>query len=136
MSEQTRVSVNAFLVKDNKILLGKRLVNAGFGQWGLPGGHLEYKESLSDAIRRELREEIGIEATSVQFAQVVNDTQQERHYIHINFIVTEWTGEIVNKEPEKCEKWDWFDLEQLPENIFFAHKKFFAAPKLGEQYID
>ena len=51
------LGVNTFLIKDNKILLGKRLNVAGHGQWGLPGGHLEENEDLIEAAKRELLEE-------------------------------------------------------------------------------
>jgi hypothetical protein len=50
-------------------------------------------------------------------------------------LVPQWSGELVNNEPEKCESWEWFDLDDLPENIFFGHSKFFPTFKKGINFI-
>lgn len=102
MVKMFKIGVNALLIHKNKVLLGKRLVKAGFGEWGFPGGHID-------------------------FLQLVNDPRQEDHFIHINFLVKKWSGKLENKEPNKCEEWRWFDLSNLPENIFFGHEKFLPA---------
>ncbi len=49
-----------FLVKGQKILLGKRLGKRGNGQWWCPGGHLEFGESVEAGMKREVLEETGI----------------------------------------------------------------------------
>lgn len=56
MAEQTRpeVGVGLLIVKDDLILLGKRLASHGTGSYGGPGGHLEHGESIEDCILREL----------------------------------------------------------------------------------
>lgn len=135
MLPQFKVGVNAILIKDNKVLLGKRLGSSGVGQWGFPGGHLEYKELMIEGVKRELREETGLEATDLQFLQLVNDPTEHDHYIQVNFVVTNWTGTIEVKEPDRCEAWGWFDLDNLPENIFFGHAKFLPLYKEGKNFV-
>ncbi|MGM0629054.1 MAG: NUDIX domain-containing protein [Patescibacteria group bacterium] len=57
---QVKVAVNAFVVRDDKLLLGKRKNIAGNGTWGgLPGGHVEYMESLEVATKMNLRRKQG-----------------------------------------------------------------------------
>ena len=45
--------------KDGQVLLGKRLAKAGYGTWGLPGGHVLDEEQILDAAKREIKEELG-----------------------------------------------------------------------------
>ena len=126
-----KIGVNTFLINNNKILLGKRLSKAGYMTWGLPGGHLEPGENLAEAAKRELFEETGIQATELEFLQLINDPindiRQDAHYIQINFLAKKWQGEPVVKEPSKCERWEWFDLNNLPKDIFFGHQAFIPA---------
>jgi nucleoside triphosphatase len=62
------------------------------GCWIIPGGHLEYGESLQDCVRRETREELGIEIADIEFIQVQEATppldeyyKPEKHFIFVNF---------------------------------------------------
>jgi len=119
-----RVGVNVFVVRDEKLLLGKRKNCYGAGTWALPGGHLEQGEALVAGAARELLEETGLTADSFEFANIVNDPSKEgRHYLQIGFEAIGVKGDPENKEPDRCEEWHWFDLNTLPENIFPNHKK-------------
>lgn len=128
MSEQTiKVGVAVVVKRDGKILLGKRLNVAGSGSWGLPGGHLEYGESLTAAAKRELLEETGLHADGLEFINITNDPRDDRHYIHLVFIAHAFTGEPRLMEPDKCAGWEWFESSRLPEPIFYGHKKLLQA---------
>ncbi|KIW31080.1 uncharacterized protein PV07_02762 [Cladophialophora immunda] len=56
-----------------KFLLGQRLGSHGAGTWALPGGHLEFGESLEECAVREVREETGLEVERVEFLTATND---------------------------------------------------------------
>jgi 8-oxo-dGTP diphosphatase len=108
---------------DGKILLGKRLVKAGFGTWGFPGGHLKKDEKLIDAARRELAEELGNNADIEVTDQIL--AVRENHLApyfthHITTIIKGLYrfGKIEMNEPDKCEEWKWFDLDNLPSPLF------------------
>lgn len=116
------VGVNAFVVKDGKLLLGKRKNTYGAEYWGLPGGHLEFGEAMLDAVARELFEETGLEAESYSFLNLVNTPRTGEHYIQLGFIANNVQGEPVLKEPEKCYGWEYFELANLPQEIFTSHK--------------
>lgn len=131
-----KVGVVVFVLKDQKLLLGKRKNIVGDGAWGLPGGKLEFGERVTDAARRELEEETGLVAKELDFLELVNDPREDTHYIHVGFLARSISGEPVNKEPEKCSELDWFDLEDLPGPIFYGHEKLIRGFKQKKNFID
>jgi len=136
-NNQFFAGVNVFVVRDGKLLLGKRKNVFGEGQWGLPGGHLEMGESITRAAARELKEETGLVARSFGFVNLVNDPQAAKHYVQIGFLADGVKGEPKLKEPERCYGWEWFDLNNLPENIFVSHQKQISAFRTnGQKFID
>ena len=63
------------------------------GSWGVPGGKVEWGENLDQALRRELREEVGLELDGLQFAllqEAVEDPQFHRpvHFLLINYFAS------------------------------------------------
>jgi len=118
-----KIGCEVFLIKDDAILLGKRKNCYGEGMWALPGGHLEYGESLLECIKRELREELGIDGTELELVTMVDNIDERGHYLHMSFLLKKYLGEIQNMEPDLCYEWKFFDILTLPENIFKPHQK-------------
>lgn len=131
-----KIGVCVTIINDGKLLLGKRKNVAGEGMWGLPGGHLEYGESLRAAASRELKEETNLISNNLEFLQIVNDPREDKHYIHINFIAKDIQGELKNMEPEKCYEWKWFNLSDLPDGIFFGHIKIINGVLNNLKFVD
>ena len=120
MDKKPKIGVGVIVIKENKVLLGKRKGSHGEGSWCFPGGHLEFNESLENCAKREVLEETGIEIKNIRFETITNDIfkDEEKHYITI-FMLSEYdSGEVKVMEPEKCEKWDWFEWNNLPEPLF------------------
>ncbi len=118
-----KVACEIFILKNNRLLLGKRKNCYGAGSWGLPGGHLEYGEKLIDCARRELQEELGIQDATLTLATIVDDPREDQHYVHVTFKLENFEGTIALKEPDRCEEWKFFPIADLPENIFIGHQK-------------
>lgn len=122
MEKMPLVGIGVFILKGNKILLGKRKNAHGEGSWSLPGGHLEFGESWEACAQRETDEETGIKIKSIKFFTASNDVfnSENKHYVTIFMIAQYESGEIMLKEPEKCECWDWFewDGDTLPRPLF------------------
>lgn len=121
MMKEFRIGVTALVLDGEKVLLGKRLQGRAADTWGFPGGHVEIGEQLAAAAARELQEETGLIVDSLEFIGVANYPDQDHHWVHINFLVTQWHGELENREPEVCGEWKWFSLDALPENITPFH---------------
>jgi 8-oxo-dGTP diphosphatase len=115
---ELEIGVQIIVLRDGKILLGRRKQGFGANSWGLPGGHLEFGEGFEAAAQRELEEETGLKIPSATFKLISlanTPFPSGVHHIQIGFLVEvggEEQPEI--KEPEKCGEWRWFLLNQLP----------------------
>ncbi len=120
-----KVGIGVLIFRDQKLLLGKRQNNHGALTWGPPGGHLEFGESFEACAIRETLEETGLLLSSPQFVTLTNDifTAENKHYVSI-FLSTQLPigQEVKNLEPEKLLVWEWFNLNELPENLFLPLK--------------
>jgi 8-oxo-dGTP diphosphatase len=113
------VGVGVIVLKDGKVLLGKRSGSHGTGEYSTPGGHMEYMESFEDCAKRETKEECGIEIENVKFQFLANMKEYApKHYVHIG-VIAEWkSGEPKVLESDHEESWDWYDLDNLPSPLF------------------
>ena len=124
------LGVGVMILKDNKVLLGLRNPNKikasselqGQGTWTMPGGKVEFMEKLVDAAKRELEEETSLKATNLELLCVSDDMTDTAHYVTVGFIVKEFTGEVKTMEPETIMEWKWFDLNDLPTNLYNPSK--------------
>ena len=106
-----------------KILLGKKIGGYGNGMYGIPGGNLELGESLTDCAKRELGEETGLKDRKLKYLGVVREIEKNGDsYFHFVFICKDYKGSPKLQEPEECEGWDWYPLNNLPPNIMLGHK--------------
>jgi 8-oxo-dGTP diphosphatase len=120
---QQPIGVAMIILDDSKekILLGKRKNSYKSGSYGLPGGRLETAETLDECVKRELKEETGLETDNFHFVGVVRELQDSYNFIHFIYTCSKYTGELTNVEPEKCEGWEWHSLHDLPSNILRGH---------------
>jgi 8-oxo-dGTP diphosphatase len=67
--------VNAILVQDDTVLLARRSPHRSTypGLWSFPGGHVEHRETLVEALVREIREEVGVVPTRFCFLVSIAD---------------------------------------------------------------
>ena len=70
--QRPKVGIGVLVIKDGKILVGKRKGAHGEGQYAWPGGHMEYMESFEQCAKREVMEETGIEIENVRFLRLMN----------------------------------------------------------------
>lgn len=135
--QRPRVGVGVMVVKNGKVLLGRRKGSHGQGEYAWPGGHMEYLESFEECAKREVREETGMEIANVRFLRLYNLKEYApKHYVDIGLIADWKSGEPEIKEPDKIEGWDWYDPERLPQPLFSTIPSYFEAVRTGRNFWD
>ncbi|MBB1626605.1 NUDIX hydrolase [Achromobacter sp. UMC71] len=124
-SPQPQVGVGVLIIRDGRILLGKRAGSHGAGTWALAGGHLEFGESVEACARREVLEETGLTLARVLPAPYTNDVMADegKHYVTC-FVEASVVDDAPPRilEPGKCLAWEWFRWSKLPEPLFLPVK--------------
>ena len=101
-----------------RVLLQKRVDNA---LWGFPGGAQELGESITDTVRREVREEVGLDVEPRQLIGVYTSPALDKTYpngdqtqLFITFFECEVTGGELRMQADEVLELGWFDLDHLP----------------------
>jgi 8-oxo-dGTP diphosphatase len=132
--KEVDVAVGVLVRGDGKFLLTSRPAGKVYaGYWEFPGGKIEAGESVEQALRRELVEEIGVTIGAVHPWRIER-VDYPHALVKLNFCkVYEWTGELHMHEGQECA---WQDLPVdvvpvLPGTVpvlrWFAEERGFAG---------
>lgn len=124
------VTVNAIVIKDGKILLGKRgtLANGKplleAGKWSMLGGFMGRDETLIEGLRREIMEESGWTVGDLTLLHIKDNpdrTGEERQ--NIEFVFFAEAKEQTGQSDTEVSSLEWFSINNLPtaENLAFDH---------------
>ncbi|MFC1538053.1 NUDIX domain-containing protein [Candidatus Latescibacterota bacterium] len=106
----------------NKILFVLRAVDPKKGMWCLPGGFIEWGESVSDSAKRELFEETAVTAGELSLLGVYDSiTDSHRHVLLIGYHASKWSGEP--NAGDDAERVEWFNVDDIPPLAFSAHEQ-------------
>lgn len=115
-----------------QVLLIRRINPPRAGQWSLPGGRVERGERLEDAVRREVREETGLEVTLLGLAGVAEITDATAlggsgHYVLIDYTARVLAG-TARGASDACDA-TWFSPDALPEGLWSETCRIIAASR-------
>ena len=125
-------AVNAVIFdSEGRVLLTRRsAVVRESGKWCLPGGHFDGGEDWVRAIRREVKEEIGLEVLSEELSGIYSDPDVtlsselssegwRSQFVVACFIVRTYAGRI--QPNSEVDEWGWFSPQNLPTPMLKSH---------------
>ncbi|MCR4322914.1 MAG: NUDIX domain-containing protein [Candidatus Azambacteria bacterium] len=105
-----KVSVNCIIVKDGKVLLVQQNRPEDVrGKWSVPGGKVNQEETFEDAVKREVKEETGL---NVIGSERLSIKQEKPHQTVKHIFKVEAEGEVVFPEDELMDA-KWFSPEEI-----------------------
>ena len=99
------------------------------GTYTLPSGKVRYGETFEEAAIRKLKEEANLNTTyeDLEVISLSNDINEYAHYATIGLIAKKYDGEVVLKDSEEFDSYQFFDLEHLPDNTCVQAKFFYFS---------
>lgn len=110
----------ALVVRDGRVLLGRRAIEPARGSWDIPGGFVEPWELPALAAAREVREETGLDVRVLSLLSVVIDTYADRDYTLNLYYLAEILDGVPHPADDLAEL-RWFGPDELPDRLAFAH---------------
>ena len=92
------VGVGAVVVNDGKALIVKRAHEPRKGEWSLPGGRVELGEALVDAVRREIKEETGLDIVVGPIVEVLDRVHHHDGRVRYHFVIVDYLCTCVGGE--------------------------------------
>ena len=96
-----------------KILLVRRADSMWGDAWSIPGGHIDFGETVEEALKRELKEELNLKTLKVKFVgyeEFTPETKPDKQFISLNFLVIANEQIQPNHEIKEAK---WFSLNEL-----------------------
>jgi len=109
--ERPILGVGAIIADGGSVVLVERGTEPLKGVWSLPGGIVEVGESLKDAVRREVREETGLDVEPLSvvevFERIIPDCngRTEYHYVLIDYLCRPTGGELRADSDASDARW-------------------------------
>ena len=129
-----RVGVGAFITDAaGRLLLVKRLRAPEAGHWGLPGGKVDFGETIAQTCAREIREELGVEIAVGALLCVVDqiDPAAGTHWVAPVFRAAIVAGAPSNREPGALSDIGWFAPGAMPAPLTLATRRALQADGAG-----
>ena len=116
-----RPAVDAIIIRDNQMLLIKRGAEPFKGLWALPGGGIEYNQTVEDALRNEVQEETGLVMKSMKFLNIYSDPARDPNQSITVAYLVEAEGEP--KAGDDAASYEFFSLDNIPVTMAFDHRQ-------------
>ena len=164
MEPQVKAGVGVVLLRENKVLIGRRKGSHGDGVYAFPGGHLEFVDAekasqhklggMGVCAEREVTEETGIicnarsiDSSRVELFTTFDILSEDKQKVYVTpYILADYvsggetmeingTQAIKPLEPQKCDYWIWVTLEELKTLVQTEKQKTWIPVEQVEFYL-
>jgi len=119
---------------DGNVLLTKRAIPPYLGKWVMPGGKIDLGEPITAALKREVREEVGLEVHVeglIDIYEIVPSDEHREHYVILYYLASHKSGDLAPNAGEISEV-VWANQEaasrmDIPDGTRYILTKVFAA---------
>lgn len=117
--QNSKPTASAVIIKDGKVLLGRRTIEPAKGKWNVPGGFLEFGEDPKEAAKREALEETGLVVEIGDVLGIFMDVYgpSKESTLNIAYIASVIGGQ--EKTDDDLKELCWFSPDELPEEMAF-----------------
>ncbi|MCK4650053.1 NUDIX domain-containing protein [Candidatus Pacearchaeota archaeon] len=122
----------AIIIRDGSVLLGNRVYQEKeLSVWNFPGGRCDKGETIGEALKREVFEEIGIKSSDFKILDFIGEIKGSWKDDIVHLFYCSIDGEPILMEPEKFKEWKWVKIEEGLKTHFNDD-----AIKLVQKYIN
>lgn len=119
------------LNNENKVLLILRNDDACLadsdmrleGTWTLPAGKIKTNETIFEAAIRKVFQEVNLEISDLEIVSIADDINEYAHFVTLGILAHNYKGEVSLGDTQEHVAYDYFDLDELPENLCDPSKK-------------
>lgn len=87
------------------------------GTWTLPAGKIKYGETLIEAAKRKVKEEVNLEVNSLKIISIADDINEHAHFLTIGLYTESFSGDIDLGNTEEHTEYKFFRMCDLPQNL-------------------
>jgi 8-oxo-dGTP diphosphatase len=134
MDNFIRVGSEVMIMRKNKILLGHSVAAENdfksvyeTDTWCLPGGLQTLRETIYGCAERTVKEKTGLDICHLHIFGADDDVLQKKHFVTIQVIAEDSSGEALAMKMEHQDSWQWFWMDELPKKIHGPSEKFIRA---------
>ncbi|MQL54477.1 NUDIX hydrolase [Acidianus ambivalens] len=109
--ERPLIAVGGVIFSGKRVLLVQRSKPPNKGSWAIPGGKVEFGETLKEALKREMKEELNVNVEPKELLGVIEIIKEGFHYVILDFICEIKSGEIKAGSDALDAK--FFSLEEM-----------------------
>jgi len=122
--QNCKPTASAIFTKGDKVLLTKRAVEPKKGYWDAPGGFLEKDEHPEVGLKREMREELGVEIKIIKILGIYMGEYLEKHpesTLNIYYLAKITKGKI--RPADDITEAQWFGKNEIPKKLAFKNNR-------------
>lgn len=111
-------AVGGLAVEGGKVLLVKRAKEPALGTWSIPGGAIRLGESLKEAVRRELKEETGLDVDPIEVIGVVERIYRVGEEVRFHYVIVDYGCRVkggILRASSDAQDAKWFDWREILE---------------------